>query len=162
MYPQVYFHCCMFCIALWSLSVCRRLFSIFLYFLTASFLPFLPYPSSLPYPSTLPLLRTEIKFIMDLGFFFLSFLSHTRCCMSYCFHLTECWSKYLQEQTNMSLQRWVLVCCSITFIYCDSTSKWRSCFYRICNCKMTVHTEEKKSVNKLNSNELTCRKSILP
>lgn len=22
--------------------------------------------------------------------------------MSYCFHLTESWSKYLQEQTNMS------------------------------------------------------------
>lgn len=55
--------------ALWSLTVCRRLFSpqFFSYFLTASFFPFLPYPY------TLPLLRAEIKFIVDLGFFFLAF-----------------------------------------------------------------------------------------
>lgn len=158
-------------VALRWLTVCRKSFSFqfsSIFFFTAglsSFLPSLPHPSSLPnllpYPP-IPSVkdRNEIHYGLE-RFFFLSFLSLTRCCMSYCFHLTECWSKYLQEQTNMSLQGWILVCCFVIFIYCDSILKWILCYYRVRNCKMTVHTEQ-KSVNKLNSNELTCRKSILP
>lgn len=143
------------------------LLSIFLCFLTAwlsFFLPSrlhpFPLPCWLPYSHTFPLFKTEIKFIADLREAFsklsVSYQVLYELLLSFNWRL-----EYLQEQTNMSLQGWVLVCCFVIFMYCDSIPKWGLCYYRVCNCRMTVHTEQ-KSVNKLNSNELTCRKSILP
>lgn len=157
--------CCMSLLCCGGLFVGISLsnFSVFSHSLS-SFLPFLPHPSPFPVPSylppyscTLPLFKMEINFITDLRGVF------SKLPVSYqvLYELLLSFNWMLEEQTNMFLRGWVSLCCFVMFIYCDSTPKWQLCYYRVCNCRVAVHTE-KKSVNKLNSNELTCRKSILP
>lgn len=71
-------------------------FSLFSHSLIKSFLPFLP--PSLPAPLLLypPSVKDGNKIYYGLErVFFLSFLSRTRCCMSYCFPLTGCWRSRL-------------------------------------------------------------------
>lgn len=95
----------------------------------SSFLPSLPHPFLLPYcpPPSLSLRQKENLLHTWKGFFSKLSVSYQ---VVYELLLWFNWMlEYLQEQSNMSLQGWVLVCYFVIFIYCDSTPKWGLCYY---------------------------------
>lgn len=109
-------------------------FSFPLFSHSLKFLSPFPFPSfspSLywsPYFPTFPLFKIEIKFITYLRTVF-SKLSVSYQVLYELLLWFNWMLEYLQEQTNKSLQGWVLVCCFVIFIYCDSTPKWGLCYY---------------------------------
>lgn len=87
-----------------------------------------PLPYCPPHSPTFPLFKTEIKFITYLRKVF----SKRSVSYQVLYELLLWFNwmlEYLHEQTNTSLQGWVLVCCFVIFIYCDSTPKWGLCYY---------------------------------
>lgn len=116
--------CCRGSLFIGSHSLFNFLFS------QLKFLSTFPSPSLSPslLPPTFPLFKTEMKFITYLKRVFSKLSVSYQ--VVYELLLWFNWMlEYLQEQSNMSLQGWVLVCYFVIFIYCDSIPRWGLCYY---------------------------------